>query len=304
MFFVFKASDWSLFDQQKSLGDVYLPIRLNFEAEGPIGPKIFRARIDYLTFETIKDFKHNLKLHEFDEEEDWWIAPAVCPALNNNRAPIQVPAKIKFVFDELDEIKMQEKSGDYLLRKAVVLDQQDDSLRFDNQIEDAPIKIFEPKNKILFEIVEGMNCKQYLNKPMNESPELIELLKSISKKSSTDYFLVGNQMVRGVLTDVYRKESEDKDTLDRTAVTLYLSELTSESDDQPILHQPLQIRIEEFHKSEGVYQRTASRLYNIFEFETIDENELVKSLDISECVDSSLMVDLILIAESGIIIFY
>ena len=45
-----KEPDWTLFDQQKSLGDVYLPIRLDFEAKGPTANKEFRARIDYLTF--------------------------------------------------------------------------------------------------------------------------------------------------------------------------------------------------------------------------------------------------------------
>lgn len=59
---------------------------------------------------------------------------------------------MKFVFEELDESKMQKKSDDYLLRKAVVLDQQDDLICFDNQINNKPVKIFEPKNELLFEM--------------------------------------------------------------------------------------------------------------------------------------------------------
>lgn len=282
------------------MGDVYLPIALTFEATiyAKSKPIPFKARIDYLTFETIKDFDDDQKLHEFGDEEDWWVTPAFCPRLNEETSPVRVPEKVKFVFEELDEMKMEENSSGYLRKSAVVLDQLDDSIRFDNKMEDTVVKIFEPKNKILFEIQERMYCKQYFNRPLNESPELIKLLKDLSKENQ-EYFLVGNQMVRNIQTDVYRKVSEDKTTLDRKIVTLYLNEIESGSDDRTVLHEPLQIRIQEFAKIDGRYRPKSSRLFNFFQFEIIDDNELVKSLDVSECVDSSMEVDFTLIAESG-----
>lgn len=57
-----------------------------------------------------------------------------------------------------------------------------------------------------------MNCTQYLNRPMNESTELVHLFKEISEESSNDCFLVGSQTIRSVKANVYRKYIEDKKT--------------------------------------------------------------------------------------------
>lgn len=286
--------------------DPYLPIELVIKTEkNPINPSPdkpgFEAKIEYLTFETIEDLENDIKLHEFNDQEDIWITPSICPSLNKKIPEIQIPQKMKISFDRLNGLinLNDKKASNYLTRKKIIIDQEHDLYRFEDNSNDEDedlktIKIFESKNKILFEINKNQNCKHYYGEKMNEDElELISLIKQLSKNSKS-YLFVGNKMINNQITNVYRSLKKIRDIT--KIVTLYLQEMRSEINSD--ISKIVQVRIEEFHKINDIQQIKKSILYNFYEFESIKNDlELVKEVDLSECIDKSMIAEFSLFAK-------
>jgi len=320
--------DWIIYDQATQ--EVPEPIELTIDSAMSIDKSnpqnSFRARIEYLTFETIfeDNIENNMNLHEFDFTENYWITPSVCDSLSNEYATFKVPQRFEMEIDDINELEIEtapnrnnewrngkdkkrnKKKGEkkepeifeeiLVGRKRILVDQLTGYKRFE---ENGTIltKIYDSQHKILFELGENLFCKSYYNEkpPQDVNQELLDALMDI-KANIKDYKLVGNEMVRNILTRVYKKKIQTHNDKNLKVISLKLQKAQSEK--ESFTHEPVQIRIESFKRLDQEYKKTSSFLFNFYDFINVkNDDELVQALDLTDCVDQSMVSEFTLIAS-------
>ena len=293
--------EWAIFDQFDQ--EVPQPLEIAIKSENSIDENLstpFEAKIEYLTFETIdENERDHMQLHEFDLKEDFWILPSVCKPLDEVTANIKIPDRIAMVYDKLQEVDDDKnKDSKKFNRTRVLIDRTDNFKLYENADKDT-IEIFKEKPKQLFKITKNLFCENYFNqKPATDSNELLKIFDELAadEKNKNAYHKVGTQVIRNIVTDVYKKEI-DKDS-NLTYITLYLDKIKSETSKN--IHEPVQIRFEQFKKDDQKNILVNSQLYNIYGFENIEnDDKLVEALDVSECIHKSQIIEFNLVAKRG-----
>lgn len=243
-----------------------------------------------------------MQLHEFDLGEDFWITPSVCESLNEEKPLIRTPERMKMVTDQL--VKLKEKKdenedGNVLLnRTKILIDERDGfkSFKYLNKENVEIVEIYEKKHNLLFEIIRPLFCKVHHNRVPSIDKELLNVIEELSK-TTNNYHLVGNQMIRNIQTGVYRKKGAIKENK-FTVVTLYL-EKTQRDNSKILTHNPVQILFEKFHYADDKNNLVDSQLFNFYDFEDVEDDELVQELDVSDCINKLSIAELNIVASRG-----
>lgn len=305
--------EWDIFD--KTGKNVPEPLSLLVKGSHPLkgaseGSSPAQIKIEYLSFETIdpSDADHNLQLHEFDYNEDYWITPSTCEALSDVKPTITVPKRLKMSVERIVEVeegkvKSKEEKEDQTLkndkysRTKIVIDKVDDFKSYAD-VDNDTVKIYEGTHKLLFEITNGLFCKSYYQETPKMDSQLFKTLDDLAD-SPGDYLKVGTQMVRNILTDVFRK-SEQVPSGGLEVTTLYLEQQQSDTNTDELTHDPVQITFEEFTVKGQIHSIQNSLQYNFFDFESIkNDNELERGLDLEQCIDESNVAFLSIVAKRG-----
>ena len=245
-----------------------------------------------MTFETINDLDEHLKMHELNGvDEDFWITPSLCPSLNDVKPVISLPKQLKITFDQTKSSNRLKATS--VSRTEFVLDYRRGLIRFQNLTDTNLVKI-QLKNKLLFELPEDGPCIHHHDQSLDESGELIDLLKYLSLQKRTSFFLVGAKRIRGIMTNVYRRLEENTENTKIT--TLYLKETQSS---EQLTHDPVRAHFETYRMSNSRYELDESVLYNFYEFRSINDDELVDEFDLSQCVEETMVIDFSLGAKRG-----
>ena len=250
-------------------------------------------------------------MHEFDFTENNWITPSICRPLNNEQAIFSISKQVGMVIDEIDELEAAKQinnengnnEGEAVVkkrsikRKKILIDYEHNLIRYEDYGTNE-IKIYDVKNKILFNLTENGYCDSHYNADISGdiNPKLLQTLGYILQNGPKEYYSVGRQVVRNVLTNVYRKKTVNDEGFN--TATLYLQQTQSEKNRESFTHDPVQIRIEEY--TLGGKKPKSSLLFNFYDFEKIkNDDDLADTFDVSQCVDKSMTDEFSLVGSKG-----
>lgn len=115
------------------------------------------------------------------------------------------------------------------------------------------------------------------------------------------YGYIGSQIVRNILTDVYKIHSKSEDG-QRFIYTIYVQKKLSDMNEGYFTHIPVQFKIERLIENGNELEETT--VYNFYDFKKIEnDDEYASGFDISECDFPNSKVSFNLIAKNGKFIF-